>query len=330
MMSRRVPSRGFAAGIAVVLAAAVVAAVTGLLGVMPASSQAQIVQVRAAASVPRDDPFAPFWNDVQPVAVALSAQNLTRPMGGGTVAAVQLRAAHDGKRLYILSEWSDDTQDAAVDTTTSFTDAAAVEFPAAGTSRLPSFCMGDPGAGVNIWHWKAAWQHDVDSGFATNRARYPDMQVDYYPQEGDTTFQTGLSVGNPVSAREHESPVENLVAAQFGTLTNADVQDVGGVGRWKDGRWRVLFVRSLEGAEGTPSFAPGGKTNAAFAVWNGSDGQRDGMKSVSQFVDLEISGEKIVRTSSSFLPAIVAVAGIFGGLAVIALFGVFAERRRRA
>ena len=330
MMSRRVPSRGFAAGIGIVVAAGAVAVLTSFLGVMPASSQAQIVQARAAASVPRDDPFAAFWNNVQPVDVALSAQNLTRPMGGISVAAVKLRAAHDGKRLYILSEWSDDTQDAAVDTTTSFTDAAAVEFPAAGASRLPSFCMGDPGAGVNIWQWKAAWQHDVDSGFATNRARYAAMQVDEYPQDGDPLFQTGLAAGNPLSARKHESPVENLVAAQFGTLTDAGVQDVDGVGRWKDGRWRVLFVRSLDGGEGTPAFAPGAKVNAAFAVWNGSDGQRDGMKSVSQFVDLEISGAKIVRRPSSFPPAMMAFAGIMVTLAAIGVFGVLMERRKQA
>lgn len=330
MIIRRAPSRGFVTGIAIVVAAGVVAAVTGLLGVMPASSQVQVVQVRVAASVPGDDPFAAFWNDVQPVDVALSAQNLTRPMGGGTVAAVQLRAVHDDKRLYIMSEWSDDTQDAAVDTTTSFTDAAAVEFPAAGTTRIPAFCMGDPGAGVDIWHWKAAWQHDVDSGFATDRASYPDMQVDEYPQDGDPLFQTGLAAGNPLSVREHDSPVENLVAAQFGTLTHADVQDVGGVGRWKDGRWRVLFVRPLEGAEGSPTFATGGKTNAAFAVWNGSAGQRDGMKSVSQFVDLQISGDKIAGKPGSFLPAMVVLAGIITALALIPVFAVFLEARRRA
>ena len=327
MIRRRARSRGFAAGIAIVLAAALVAVVSGLLGIMPASSQAQIVQVRAAASVPRDDPFATFWNDIPPVEVALSTQNLTRAMGGGTVAAIQLRAAHDGKRLYVLSEWSDDTQDTAVDTTTSFTDAAAVEFPAAGVSRLPSFCMGDPAAGVNIWHWKADWQQEIDVGLA---AAYPDMQVDYYPEAEDPVFQTGLAAGNPLSAREHESPVENLVAAQFGTLTHADVQDVGGVGRWKDGRWRVLFVRSLESGEGAPAFAPGGKANAAFAVWDGSDGQRDGMKSVSQFVDLEISGEKIPEGPESFAPAVVVLVAIVAGLAAIALFGVVVERRRRA
>ena len=330
MIRRNARARGFATGVAIVLAAALVAVASGLLGIMPASSQAQIVQVRAAASIPRDDPFATFWNDIPPVEVALSTQNLTRPMGGGTVAAIQLRAVHDGKRLYILSEWSDDTQDVAVDTTTSFTDAAAVEFLSAGASRLPSFCMGDPGAGVNIWHWKADWQQEIDAGVDPGRIGYANMQVDQYPQEGDPLFQTGLAAGNPLSALEHESPVENLVAAQYGTLTHADLQDVGGIGRWKDGRWRVLFVRSLESDEGSPAFAPGGKTNAAFAVWDGSDGQRDGMKSVSQFVDLEISGEKIPEGPESFAPAIVVLVAIIGGLATIAAFGVLAERRRRA
>lgn len=330
MMIGERPSRGFATGVAIVLAAGLIAIGTAVAGVMPASSQAQIVQVRAASSVPRDDPFGDFWDDVEPVEVALSAQNLTRPMGGGTVAAVQVRAAHDGKRLYILSEWADDTEDAAVDTTTSFSDAAAVEFPSAGGDRLPSFCMGDPGAAVNIWHWRASWQHDIDAGFVTNRARYTNMQVDYYPQDGDSTFQTALAAGNPISGRDHDSPVENLVAAQFGTLTTSDVQDVNGAGRWRDGRWRVLFVRSLDSAEGTPTFAPGAKVNAAFAVWNGSDGQRDGMKSVSQFVDLQFSSETIAGESSSLAPSIVVLVSIGTSLAALALFGVLMERRKSA
>lgn len=327
MMSRREPARGFAAGIAIVLAAAAVAIVTGVLGVMPASSQVQVVPVRAAASVPDDDPFAGFWNDVQPVQVALSTQNVTRPMGGGTVDTVRVRAAHDGKRLYVVSEWSDRTQDMTIATTTQYADAAAVEFPAAGTSRIPAFCMGDPTAGVDIWHWKAVWQNDLDHGFTTSRNQYPDMQVDEYPQADDPAFQTGLAAGNPLAVRDHASPVENLVAAQFGTLTHADVQDVGGVGRWKDGRWRVLFSKPLQGADGAPSFTPGQKTNAAFAVWNGSAGQRDGIKSVSQFVDLQISGETIARHDDPLVPATVAFASIMTVLALVGVFGAWEVRR---
>ena len=330
MMRRRVQPRGFAAGIAVVLAAAAVAIVTGMLGVMPASSQVQVVPVRSAASVPGDDPFAAFWNDVQPVSVALSAQNVTRPMGGGTVDTLRVRAAHDAKRLYVVSEWADTTEDTTIATTTSYSDAAAVEFPAAGTSRIPAFCMGDPTAGVNIWHWKAVWQNDLDHGFTTNRKQYPDMQVDYYPQADDSTFQTGLAAGNPLAVREHTSPIENLVAAQFGTLTHADVQDVSGVGRWKDGHWRVLFSRPLDGTEGAPSFTPGQKTNAAFAVWNGSAGQRDGIKSVSQFVDLQISGEQIASHEDPLVPATVAFASIMTVLALVGVFGALQVQRARS
>lgn len=326
MIGRRVQSRELAVGVAVVIGAAMVAAVTGFLGVMPASSQVPIVTAREASGVPRTDPFASFWDRVEPVEVALSAQNVTQPMGGGTVATLRVRAVHDDKSLYVLSEWDDSTQDAAVDTTTSFSDATAVEFPAVGVNRIPSFCMGDPTAGVNIWQWKSVWQNDIDHGFTTNRQRYPNMQVDYYPQEGDPTFQTGLAASNPLSARDHETSVENLVASQFGTLTHADVQDVGGVGRWRDGHWRVLFVRPLDARSGYPPFTVGKTTNAAFAVWNGSQGQRDGMKSVSQFVDLAISGEKVPGKISTFpYPAVLGVVGLI--ILLMAVIGNWVRSR---
>jgi len=319
--------RGRAAGIGIVLAAAAAAVATGMLGVMPASSQVQVIDVRSSGAVADDDPFAKFWNDIDPVEVALSTQNVTKPMGGGTVATVKIRAVHDGKNLYIVEEWPDETQDAAIDTTMSYSDAAAVEFPAAGTTRIPAFCMGDPAAGVDIWQWKAVWQSDIERGFAWNRARYANMQVDYYPQPDDAAFETGLGAGNPLAAREHDSPVERLVAANFGTLTHADTQDVAGIGRWRDGKWRVLFIRPMETSENEPDFKPGTKTNAAFAVWNGSSGQRDGIKSVSQFVDLSISAEPLPTSSDSFPAAMTAFAAIGVVLALVAVAGAVGARK---
>jgi len=316
-------------GFGIIIVAAAIAGVTALTGVMPASSQAQIVEARAASNIPRTDPFAPFWDNVPSVDVALSTQNLTRPMGGGTVASIRVRAVHDDDRLYIVGEWGDSTEDLLVDQTTAFTDAAAVEFPASGVTRIPSFCMGDPQAGVNIWHWKGAWQSDIDTGFVTNRASYPNLLVDSYLEHDDPTFQTGLAAGNPVSQRSHASPVENLVAAQFGTLTHADVQDVGGVGRWRNGRWRVIFERALPGAEGEPTFAPGGTTNAAFAVWDGSQGQRDGIKSVSQFIDVRVSGERVSGKGGGTLAAgLLAFSLIMTLVAAMAIYGVYTQRRR--
>jgi hypothetical protein len=140
MMSRRVPSRGFAAGIGIVVAAGVVAVLTGFLGVMPASSQAQIVQVRAASSVPRDDPFASFWDNVAPVEVALSAQNLTRPM------AVQRRRCSPARgarrETAYVQAVVDDAQDAR-HTTTSFSERPPSS-SRRGASCIPCF-HGRPG-----------------------------------------------------------------------------------------------------------------------------------------------------------------------------------------
>jgi hypothetical protein len=327
MRKGRFYPQGRAAGIGIVLAAAAVALATGVLGVMPASSQVQVIEVRSSGSVADNDPFAKFWNDIDPVDVALSAQNVTKPMGGGTVATIKIRAVHDDTNLYIVEEWADRTQDTAIDTTTSYSDAAAVEFPAAGATRIPAFCMGDPAAGVDIWQWKAVWQSDIERGFAWNRARYSNMQVDYYPQPDDPAFETGLGAGNPLAKREHDSAVERLVAANFGTLTHADVQDVAGVGRWRDGKWRVLFIRPLQTTADEPGFKAGTKTNAAFAVWNGSAGQRDGIKSVSQFVDLSISGETIPASSDSFPAAMAAFAAIGAVLAVVAVVGAVEARK---
>jgi hypothetical protein len=89
-------------------------------------------------------------------------------------------------------------------------------------------------------------------------------------------------------------------------------------------------VRSLDGSDGATAFPPGRKVNAAFAVWNGSDGQRDGMKSVSQFVDLQISGDKIARRSSNLAPAIVVLVSIMTSLAALGLFGVLMARSKPA
>ena len=83
--------------------------------------------------------------------------------------------------------------------------------------------------------------------------------------------------------------MENLVAGGFGTLTHADVQDVGGAGVWCEGRWRVLFARDFEpGAGGFAQFAPGETTSVAFAVWDGGAGDRNGQKSIASWIELAI------------------------------------------
>ena len=290
------------------------------LDIVPAASQEAVVRAwRVEASADLADPWSSVWGDVDPATVALSAQNAAKPLGGGEVATVKARALHDGRTLYVLLEWKDGTLDDTVNGHTAFTDAAAIEYPATASVSVPSFCMGDANASVNIWQWKAAWQRDIDVGYATVRDRYPNTQSDSYLFQDDPVFQPARSLGNPFAQLQHNSPVENLVAASFGTLTTADLQDVAGNGQWKDGRWRVVFSRPLTTAQGYPSLAVGDITNVAFAVWDGSKGNRDGLKSVSQFMNLSLSASVLPPPGGGFPWWGWAIIGGIGATAVAGL-----------
>jgi complex iron-sulfur molybdoenzyme family reductase subunit gamma len=53
-------------------------------------------------------------------------------------------------------------------------------------------------------------------------------------------------------------------------------------GVYATGTYRVMFRRALRAeGEGAARLAPGGAVPVAFAVWNGSAGDRDGKKSVT-------------------------------------------------
>jgi len=209
-------------------------------------------------------------------------------------AARLLSALNDGGRLYVRLEWSDDTRDELTDSVTNFSDGAAIEYPVTAGGQVPSFCMGNPDAPVNIWHWKASWQADVQRGAPHDvEDAHPNVQVDYCPFEDDEAFYPSRAAGN-VSARiNRTSPVDNLLAGSFGTLTAGPgpEQMVQGKGEWHDGKWRVVFARDLQVIGDYTQFSEGEKTNIAFAVWDGAKSERDGIKSVSTFVTLDVSAE---------------------------------------
>ena len=260
---------------------------------LAASQTVTLVAGRSAEAIPVDDPSAGVWKRSVPIEVPLSAQRSVPPMGGGT-RTVTARALHDGTRLYIRVEWSDDTRDMATDRVTDFSDAAAIEYPVAAGEQVPSFCMGNPDAPVNIWHWKASWQAAVEGGGPVDvRDAYPDMQVDLYPFENEESFYPSRAAGNVPARVDRTSPVDNLLAGSFGTLTAGPgpEQMVQGKGEWHDGKWRVVFARDLQVIGDYTQFSEGEKTNIAFAVWDGAKNERDGMKSVSTFVTLDVSPE---------------------------------------
>ena len=293
-----------------------------------ASSQTvTLVAKRSEDAVPADDPFSDVWNRASPVEVPLSAQNLTPPKAGSD-RTVKVRALHEGDRLYINVEWEDDTENSSVSRQTDFTDAVAVQFPVTPGEQVPSFCMGNPDAPVNIWQWKGSYQADMEA-FVDVQDTYPNMIADDYQFEDEEIFYPARAAGNIVAQTNRVSAADNLLAGSFGTLTQAEAQLVEGTGEWRDGEWRVVVVRDMTVDGEYTQFAEDDSTNVAFAVWDGASGERDGMKSVSQFLTLDVSSE-VAEGAGGALPIWAIVLIVAGGLGLAATVGgVYLVRQRR-
>ena len=312
-----------------VLAAMAIALVLTVTDQRLASSQTvTLVAKQSEAPVPLDDPFSAVWARAKKVQVPMADQNVIQPKAG-TPRTMTARALNDGDRLYVLAEWDDPTQDLSLDRQQTFSDGAAVEFPVTEGEQVPNFCMGNPDALVNIWQWKAAWQADLEEGYVTIEETYPNMAVDDYPFEDEQVFYPALAAGNPFARTDRTSAVDNLLAGVYGTLTNAEDQMVQGAGAWRDGKWRVIFARDMSVDGEYTQFEHSQSNNLAFAVWDGANEDRDGMKSVSQFLTLEVSSD-IAKAGDGGLPIWAIVLIVAGGLGVAAAVGgAYALRQRK-
>ena len=311
----------------ITLLALIAAAALTLTDTRLASSQTvTLVAKRSELDIPLNDPFDGAWRRANPVETPLSAQNLTAPKGGGD-RTVTARALHDGERLYVLLEWEDESEDLLVSRQTEFSDAAAVQFPVSEGESVPSFCMGDPTSPVNIWQWKAAWQADIDQGYVDVEDTYPNVHVDLYPFEDEEVFYPARAVGNVFARENRTTPVDNLLAGSFGTLTQAQDQLVQGSGEWRDGKWRVLFARDLTAGGDYSQFAEDKSTNISFAVWDGANGERDGTKSVSQFLTLEVSSE--VAEAGGGVTVWLIVLVVLGGTVLALVLALYGRQRAK-
>jgi hypothetical protein len=259
----------------------------------------RIVATRVAALPSHPD--ADAWRYAPPVKLHLM------PLWWRTERPEELtiQALHDGQELALLLQWSDATHDDRMIRPQDFRDAAAIEF--ALDADPPFFAMGELGGKVNIWMWKSERQADLEPAFQDLEKEYPNIGIDSYPNltrspleqpmrnaltlESDPTFITAWGAGNVVFDPTRRSPVEDLTAQGFGTLRAELPMDpsVVGQGVYAMGSYRVQFRRPLAARRtNTVDFAPGGRTEVAFAIWDGSADDRDGKKSVTIWQELWI------------------------------------------
>lgn len=277
--------------LALLVSLVLVAALLKVTDANPAVAQTQAIGAWQVSEEPGMNGFAPEWQSIVPVFLPTTSQQVTPPMGGGTIERVAIRAVHWEDRLYVMMEWPDRTEDTQSDRAEAFTDAAAVQFPAEAGSEVPAVCMGQADRAVNIWQWRADTQ-SAPPGLPA------DGYVDSY-QFTDDLYFPARAAGNPL-AQEGRTGAHNLLAGGFGTLEATDHGGLEAHGEYSDGRWTVVLSRQFQAAgDLQPDFDGSVPVDVAIAIWDGSQGERDGIKSVSAFTQLNITPEDPPRRAVS-------------------------------
>lgn len=252
------------------------------------------------------DPFSMNWNNVKEVELALiSLWQRDTPID-----RVSVKVVSDGKEIALRLEWEDPTKDDGALHDSKFGDAAAVQFPMDITSD-PFFGMGDTSFAVNIWQWKSWWETDR-VGFSGINSAFPKNAADLYlfdiagrstaeyfvskdsAKNLSMTWNAGWGSGNILSVQSDKPSVEDLNARGFGTLTTQGTagQNVRGRGTWKNGKWTVVFTRTLASDEPNDVvMKTDQKIPVALAIWDGSLADRNGQKMVTNWYKLTISSK---------------------------------------
>jgi len=214
------------------------------------------------------------WDKISATEIALLPQMIVSPRGGAqTVKNVSVQAVHDGQWLSMRLTWADATPDQVVGVDT-FRDAIAIGFPITETETPPSPFMGDAEHPVNIWQWTADFDANArgEGGFAE---RYPHTEGVWY-------FPADPAVTRTVTGWRGFEAVAELEAYGFGTLERKSEQNVRGLGIHEDGNWSVVLRRRMAtGQPRDPHFRASDETMAIFAVWNGEEGDVNGMKAIT-------------------------------------------------
>lgn len=252
----------------------VLALILGGLGIPIVSSEGMIIRAQAITGDIPVTPDDPIWQKIPPMTLPLSGQIITRPVWPEpTARALTVRTVHNGTDIAFLLEWQDNTKNDRL-TPGTFRDGVALGLPLGDAPAF--FCMGQLDHYINIWHWKADWQSDIDRRAAR------------------TTEKDKAASGEPRRFEvipRRASSVEDLIGGGFSTLTTKEKQGrIQGKATWKDGTWHVVMRRPLssEEQENEAKLIPGRIQAVSFAVWNGENKERNGQKAIAPWFQLAL------------------------------------------
>jgi hypothetical protein len=232
-------------------------------------------------------------------AAPLLLQDVVEPRQlAATTPSIEAQALSDGRHVAFRLAWAAPARSDVVKPS-AFSDAVAVQLPAAAGSDVPNPMMGEEGKPVEIVYWRAAWQAMVDGRPDELAALYPNARVDTYPFESPSLvagapeqlamakrYAPARALGNPM-AGPRRSPVQDLVATGPGTLRPAATSASSGAGKATATGWAVVIVRPLPAG-----LRPGGRSQVAFAVWRGERGEAGARKMRTGWIPLAVEAAR--------------------------------------
>ncbi|MBW2228898.1 MAG: hypothetical protein JRG92_15735 [Deltaproteobacteria bacterium] len=135
--------------------------------------------------------------------------------------------------------------------------------------------------------FRLEWEDTSESREISDTTAFPDAAAVALPSAEGSPIMTMGAVGAAVNAwywrADEEGQGRQVVAEGLGTSRGVEGKLVHAQGLWKEGRWSVVISRDLEIATDEPvaQLTPGQRTGFGVTVWEGSGGERAGIKAFS-------------------------------------------------
>jgi len=134
--------------------------------------------------------------------------------------------------------------------------------------------------------FRLEWSAASESREPSDNDQFPDAAAVVLPSVPEAPAITMGAPGLAVNAwywRADDERARNVIAEGLGTSRTVDGELVKGRGTWKEGHWRVVIARALrvDTQEPMAQLEPGADTGFGIAVWDGSQGERAGIKAFS-------------------------------------------------
>ena len=256
------------------------------------------------------------WSTATSVELPLAGQIVASPRFWTPSAnSIKIKSMYNKEDIAFLIEWDDMTNEQGE----VYSDAVALQFPTKIPEGLkkPYFAMGESGNSVVLWHWRAY----EESLHADKKGAGDDLETatDGGGVVAGEQEKTGHAVGKgevtevkdvtEESTEATEAPKEKFKGLMTIREMNAKgfrnlavqpsgSQDSKGKGYWKDGKWKVMITRPLVTGDKKIDiqFETGNLIPYALAVWDGSNKEIGGQKSISSwyYLTLEVTTPKSV------------------------------------